>query len=208
MTRRLQALLAFLDLRRGQPRPRSIASARQRRRRPSNIEVLLTRAEIVTFAGARDAPELVRVAAAARRRRPVPQRAVPGEARARVSPAARRVDVRGGGDLRRDRSPPTESPSLAGADWPMVFMQNAAVHALRGQIERRRSTSSTADTRPDGGTGARSQSIRCWRRSGRSRDSRSCCRASRPTSPRCARAPIIPGCPTRALAAPAPATRP
>lgn len=23
---------------------------------------------------------------------------------------------------------------LAGADWPIVFMQNAAVHALRGEV--------------------------------------------------------------------------
>ena len=46
----------------------------------------------------------------------------------------RRRGDRGGGERSWTRSlPPIESLSLAGADWPMVFMQNAAVHALRGE---------------------------------------------------------------------------
>ena len=188
-----QVLLAFLDLRRGQPQAAVERIRAAAEKAPNNIEVLLTRAEILTFAGAADAPEVVRSLARARGRRPVPQCAVPGQAGARLPPAARRVDRR-----RRRRSSTRSRPPTESRSWPERLADG--VHAERGRaraprpVDRRRSTSSTAPTPRDGGTGGRSRSTRCSRRSARSRDSRSCCRASRPTSRRCGRGPTTPGC--------------
>ena len=53
-------ILSFLDLRRGQPQAAVDRIRTAADRAPNNIEVLLTRAEVLTAAGAPDAPEIVR----------------------------------------------------------------------------------------------------------------------------------------------------
>ena len=58
-TARLQILLALLDLRRGQPQAAIDRIRAAAEKTPNNIEVLLARAEIGTFAGAPDAPDHV-----------------------------------------------------------------------------------------------------------------------------------------------------
>ena len=56
---RLQILMALLDLRRGQPQVALDRIRAAAEKTPNSIEVLLTRAEIETFAGAPDAPDHV-----------------------------------------------------------------------------------------------------------------------------------------------------
>ncbi len=130
--RRLPILMAFLDLRRGQP-----AAAIERIRAaaaeaPNNIEVLLTRAEILTFATTPDATDVVRslVTRAADglfHNAPYPVKLAHAyhlQRAGSVSEAAAILD---------EIVAANRKAVLAGADWPMVFMQNAAVHALRGE---------------------------------------------------------------------------
>jgi TolB-like protein len=129
---RLQALLAFVDLRRGQS-----AAAIERMRAaaakvPGDIEVLLTRAEIATFAGVPDAPELVRAlldraADGMFHNAPYPVKlahAYHSHRRGATAEAAKLFEQ----ILEANRKAIT-----GGADWPMVFMQNAAIHAMRGE---------------------------------------------------------------------------
>ena len=82
---RLQLLLAFLDLRRGRPQAAIDRIRAAAEKTPNNIEVLLPRAEIGTFAGAPDAPDHVALALRARGRGSLPYRALPRQARARLS---------------------------------------------------------------------------------------------------------------------------
>ena len=129
---RLQILLALLDLRRGQAsaaldRIRQAADAA-----PNNIEVLLTRAEIATIAGAADAPDIVgalllRAADGLFHAAPYTVKLAHAfhlQRRGSSAEAARLLDKILAANLKA---------TTGGADWPMVFMQNAAVHALRGQ---------------------------------------------------------------------------
>ena len=129
---RLQILLALLDLRRGRPqKPRSTESAPRRRRRPitsrscsrarrsRRLPVRLMRPTIVA--------SLIQRAG----RRAVPRRALPGQARPRLSSSPSRGDP-----PERERSWTRSSRPIAGL-WltartgRIVFMQNAAVYALR-----------------------------------------------------------------------------
>ncbi|HYN08485.1 MAG TPA: hypothetical protein VES67_13965 [Vicinamibacterales bacterium] len=56
----MQMLLAYLDLRRAQPKAALDRIRRAVDADPNNIEGLFTRAEIATLSGAADAPALVR----------------------------------------------------------------------------------------------------------------------------------------------------
>jgi len=129
---RLQVLLAIYDLRRG----RSQAALERIRHAadtaPGNIEVLLTRAEVATFAGALDAPEIVsslfqRTADGLFHSAPYPVKL------AHAYYLGRGGDTARAGKLFDEILAANQKALTAGADWPMVFMQNAAVHALRGE---------------------------------------------------------------------------
>ena len=129
---RLQILLAFLDLRRGRPQAAVDRIRAAAEKTPDNIEVLLTRAEIETFAGAPDAPDHVAS---------LFERAADGLFHTAPYPVklahAYHLHRRGASaDARKimDEILATNRRALAdGADWPTVFMQNAAVYALQGQ---------------------------------------------------------------------------
>jgi len=128
---RLQILLAFLDLRRGRPQSAIDRIRAAAEKTPNNIEVLLTRAEIGTFAGAPDAPDHVaslfeRAAEGLFHTAPYPVKLAHAYhlQRRGVSAGARQI---------MDQLLATNRRALAdGADWPTVFMQNAAVYALQG----------------------------------------------------------------------------
>jgi TolB-like protein/Flp pilus assembly protein TadD len=129
---RLQALLSFLDLRRGQSQSAVDRIRAAADKAPNNIELLLTRAEVFTFAGARDAAEVVRAL-------------LPRAADAPFHNAPYRVKLAHAYHLQRAGSTSeaakildeiaeaNRKSLLAGADWPLVFMEHAAVLALRGQ---------------------------------------------------------------------------
>ena len=129
---RLPLLLALLDLRRGQPQ----AAVRRIRalavERPGSIEVLLTRAEILVFAGAADAPETVQSLMARAADGPVHNAPYPVKMlhayylhrAGSTTEAAKILDA----IIAANRT-----SLVAGADGPAMFVQNAAVHALRGE---------------------------------------------------------------------------
>jgi TolB-like protein/Tfp pilus assembly protein PilF len=129
---RLQVLLALLDLRRGRPRPALDRIRAAAEKTPNNIEVLLTRAEIATFAGATEAPDLLaglleRAADGLFHTAPYPVKL------AHAYYLHRRGENAEAGKI-LDRILADNRNAVAdGADWPMVFMQNAAVNALNGQ---------------------------------------------------------------------------
>jgi serine/threonine-protein kinase len=122
---RLQILMALLDLRRGQPQVALDRIRAAAEKTPNSIEVLLTRAEIETFAGAPDAPDhvgslLERAADGLFHTAPYPVKLAHAyhlHRRGVTTEAGKILD----GVLVANRK------ALAdGADWPMVFMQNAA----------------------------------------------------------------------------------
>ena len=98
---------------------------------PDSIEVLLTRAEIETFAGAPDAPDHVgsllgRAADGLFHTAPYPVKLAHAyhlHRRGATTEAGRILE-----EILANRKDLAD-----GADWPMVFMQNAAVYALKGQ---------------------------------------------------------------------------
>jgi TolB-like protein len=130
---RLQVLLALLDLRRG----RSEAAVQRIRaatdKSPGNIELQLARAEILTFAGVADAPDIVRA---------LFSRAADGMFHTAPYPLklAHAYHLqRGGSTAEAGKILDTvlaanRQALIGGADWPMAFMQIAAVHALRGEM--------------------------------------------------------------------------
>ena len=129
---RLQILLALLDLRRHRPGQalQRIRAAAQRA--PNSIEVLLTRAEIETFTNAAEAADDVRSLFA---------RAPEGLFHTAPYPVKlahawilkRRGQSAEAGSI-LDAVLAANRMALAdGADWPVLFMQNAAVRALQGQ---------------------------------------------------------------------------
>ena len=130
---RLQLLLAFLDLRRGRPQAAIDRIRAAAEKTPNNIEVLLPRAEIGTFAGAPDAPDHVaslfeRAAEGLFHTAPYPVKLAHAYHlhRRGASAGARKI---------MDQILATNRRALAdGADWPALFMQNAAVYALQGQV--------------------------------------------------------------------------
>jgi TolB-like protein/Tfp pilus assembly protein PilF/tRNA A-37 threonylcarbamoyl transferase component Bud32 len=129
---RLQTLLVFLDLRRGQPRAAEERIRAAADKTPNNIETLLTRAEIETFAGAREAADhvaelMARAADGMLHNAPYPVKLAHAYHlhRSGAKDDAGRI---------LDTILTTNRRAIAdGADWPMVFVQNAAVAALRGQ---------------------------------------------------------------------------
>ena len=129
---RVQILLAFLDLRRG---ARQAAADRIRAaadKAPGDLEVLLTRAEILTFADAPDAPEIVRslvgrAADGLLHDAPYPVKLLHAYYLQRAGTAAAAAKILDEIAAANRRS------VLAGTDWPMVFVQNAAIHAMRGE---------------------------------------------------------------------------
>ena len=129
---RLPLVLALLDLRRGQPqaaveRVRALAVEK-----PGNIEVLLTRAEVFMFAGSADAPEIVqslmaRAADGLVHNAPYPVKLLRAYYLHRAGATAEAAKI-------LDAILAANRTSLvAGADGSMMFMQNAAVQALRGE---------------------------------------------------------------------------
>jgi len=129
---RLQVLLAFLDLRRGRPQAAVDRIGATVERTPGNIEGLIARAEIETFAGPPDAPDHVaslveRAADALFHTAPYP---------AKLAHAYHLHRRGASADARKilDQVLATNRRALAdGADWSNLFMQNAAVYALQGQ---------------------------------------------------------------------------
>jgi eukaryotic-like serine/threonine-protein kinase len=129
---RLKILLSLLDLRRGRPQPALDRIRAAAEKAPENIEVLLTRAEIETFAGAADAPShvaslLPRAADGLFHNAPYPVKL------AHAYHLLRRGATVEAGTILNGMLAANRKAVADGADWPMVFMQNAAVHALQGQ---------------------------------------------------------------------------
>jgi tetratricopeptide (TPR) repeat protein len=129
---RLEILLAFLDLRRG----RATAAVERIQaavlKTPEDIEVLLTRAEIAAFVGAPEAPRYVselmgRAGEGMFHNAPYPVKLAHAYYLQRSGATAEASKIFDA-VLAANRRDVT-----AGADWPMAFMQNAAVHALRGE---------------------------------------------------------------------------
>ena len=129
---RLQLLLAFLDLRRGRPQAALDRISDAAEKTPDNIEVLLPRAEIGTFAGAPDAPDHVaslfeRAADGLFHTAPYPVKL------AHAYHLHRRGAAAGARKIMEEILATNRRALADGADWPTVFMQNAAVYALQGQ---------------------------------------------------------------------------
>ena len=131
---RLQILLATLDLRRGRSEAALARIRRAAEAMPKNIEILLTRAEIGTFAGARDAPAFVNslfqtAADGLFGNAPYPVKLVHAyqlqQAGSKAKAAALLDDVLAS----------NQTAVTGGANWPMVFVQNAAAEALRGDAK-------------------------------------------------------------------------
>jgi TolB-like protein/Flp pilus assembly protein TadD len=129
---RLEILLAFLDLRRGRAAAAVERMQAAALKTPDDIEVLLTRAEIATFAGSPDAPRYVRelmgrAGEGMFHNAPYPVKLAHAYylQRTGATVEASKIFDEVLAANRRDVT--------AGADWPMAFMQNAAVHALRGE---------------------------------------------------------------------------
>ena len=129
---RLEILLAFLDLRRRQAAAAVARMEAAAGKAPDNIEVLLTRAEMTVFAGTPDAPRLVRE---------LMGRAGDGLFHNAPYPVklAHAYYLQRSGDMPEaltifnDVLEANRKAVAAGADSPLAFMQNAAVHALRGE---------------------------------------------------------------------------
>ena len=129
---RLPILLAFLDLRRGQPQAASDRIRAVVEKAPNNIEALLARAEILTFAEAPDAAEVVRslhdrAADGMFHNAPYPVKLAHAYHLQRSGAKAAAAKILD------EMTVANRASILAGADWPMVFIQNAAVHAMRGE---------------------------------------------------------------------------
>ena len=125
-------LLAFLDLRRGQTQAAIDRIRAAVDKAPNEIELLLTRAEILTFAGAADAPEVVRALFARApdamvHNAPYPVKLLHAYHLHRTGSAAEAAKIFDAVVTANRNS------FLAGADWPMGHMQLGAVHALRGE---------------------------------------------------------------------------
>jgi TolB-like protein/cytochrome c-type biogenesis protein CcmH/NrfG len=129
---RNHVLVAFLDLRRGQTQAAIDRIRAATDKAPENIELLIARAEILTFAGAPDAPAVVRALFARApdgmlHNAPYPVKLLHAyhlHGSGATAEAAKIFDA----VMTANRN-----SFLAGADWPMGHMQMAAVHALRGE---------------------------------------------------------------------------
>jgi tetratricopeptide (TPR) repeat protein len=129
---RLQVVMALVDLRRGQPRAAAERIRAAVEKAPDNVEVLLGRAEILTFAEAADAPAAVRSLAARAadalvHSAPYPVKLLHAHHLHRAGSTAEAAKILDGIAAANRES------LVAGADWPQMFMQSAAIHALRGE---------------------------------------------------------------------------
>jgi tetratricopeptide (TPR) repeat protein len=129
---RIQVVLAFLDLKRGRT-PAAVERIRAAvAKSPGNVELLIARAEIFTFAGTADAADIVaslvpRAADALFHTSWYPVRLAHAyhlQQRGQQAEAAKIIDA----VLEANRR-----SIVGGADWPIVFAQNAAARALRGE---------------------------------------------------------------------------
>jgi tetratricopeptide (TPR) repeat protein len=128
---RLQILLAHLDWRRGRPEAALDRVRRAVDAEPNNIEGLLTRSEIATLTGAPDAPRLTHALLADS-----------GDATGQLTPYSpkllRAYHLHMAGQKAEAAAAMNELLKAnqkaidGGAEWPIPFMQNAAIHALRG----------------------------------------------------------------------------
>ena len=126
-------LLALLDLRRGRTQPAIDRIRAAAAKAPNNIEVLITRAEILTLAGAADAPEVVRA---------LFTRAPDGMLHNAPYPVKllhayylhRSGSTAEAGKIFEAGMTANRTSFLAGADWPQGHLQMGAVHALRGEM--------------------------------------------------------------------------
>jgi serine/threonine protein kinase/tetratricopeptide (TPR) repeat protein len=129
---RTEVLLALLDLRRGHA-PAAVDRIRAAvANAPENIEGLLTRAEVLTFAGAADAPEVVRSLMqrspdGLTHNAPYPVKLLHAYQLHRAGSTQEAAKIF---DAILDAN---RKSLLGGADWPMAFMQDAVIHALRGK---------------------------------------------------------------------------
>ena len=129
---RLQILLAFLDWRRGRPEAALDRIRRAVDAQPDNIEGLITRSEIATLAGAPDAPRLTQALLADA-----------GEALGHISSYSIKLlrayqlhtagQTTGAAALMNEILKANQKAIDAGAEWAPPFLQNAAIHALRGE---------------------------------------------------------------------------
>jgi TolB-like protein/tetratricopeptide (TPR) repeat protein len=129
---RIQVVLAFLDLKRRRT-PAAVERIRAAlEKSPGNVELLIAHAEIVTFAGTADAAEIVaslvpRAADALFHTSWYPVKLAHAyhlQQRGQQAEAAKIIDA----VLEANRR-----SIVGGADWPIVFAQNAAARALRGE---------------------------------------------------------------------------
>jgi TolB-like protein/cytochrome c-type biogenesis protein CcmH/NrfG len=129
---RNHVLVAFLDLRRGQTQAAIDRIRAATAKAPDNIELLIARAEILTFAAAADAPEVVRALFARApdgmlHNAPYPVKLLHAYHLHRSGSTAE------AGKIFDAVMTANRNSFLAGADWPMGHLQMGAVHALRGE---------------------------------------------------------------------------
>ena len=129
---RIQVILTLLDLRRGRPQAAVERIRAGVEKAPGNPELLLMRAEILTFAGASDASEIVRelhhrAADAMLHNAPYPVKLAHAYQLQRSGSTAEAAQILDAVFAANRQA------IIGGADWPMAFMQLAAVHALRGE---------------------------------------------------------------------------
>ena len=129
---RLQILLATLDWRRGRPEAALDRIRRAVDAEPNNIEGLLTRAELATLTGAADAPRLTEALLSGG-----------GEVIARTTGHSFKLlhayhqqtaGQTAAAAAAMDEILKTNQKAIDdGVEWAIPFLQNAAIHALRGE---------------------------------------------------------------------------
>jgi TolB-like protein/tetratricopeptide (TPR) repeat protein len=129
---RLQILLATLDWRRGRPEAALDRIRRAVDTEPNNIEGILTRAELATLTGAPDAPRLTQALLAGS-----------GEAMARTTGYSFKLlhayhqqtagQTAAAAAAMEEILKANQKAIDDGVEWAIPFVQNAAIHALRGE---------------------------------------------------------------------------
>jgi eukaryotic-like serine/threonine-protein kinase len=128
---RLEALLALLDLRRGHTEAALARTRGAAAKAPNNIEAVLVHAEVSVVAGAPNAPETV--AALMQRAPDALFHSLPYPVKlAHAYFLQRSGATRDAAKMFAEILAANQQAITAGADWSMVYMQNAAVRALQG----------------------------------------------------------------------------